>query len=180
MIHLERELVAVFNAKRSVFRGYSLIEVLVVVAVVGVLAAIAYPSYHSQVIKTRRTEAQSLLLDIAARQEAFYTDNKTFTVDMTDLGFACDPVFNEQCETNPSTNCDPCEADRPNVHYRADAVAGDTGDIRTSFVATAVRVNQQTADTTCYDFTVDSNGNRGLTNFPDSDDSSAAAPTNCW
>ena len=143
--------------------GYSLIEVMVVVAIVAILAAVAIPSYQSQILKTRRTEAQSLLLDIAGRQELYYADNKTFTTDMTELGFGADPVVSE------------------NGYYRADAVAGDTGDIGTSFVATADRRDSQTADTHCGDFTVDSEGNRGLANYPGADDTPpAAAPTGCW
>ncbi len=143
--------------------GYSLIEVMVVVALVAILAAIAYPSYRAQILKTRRTEAQSLLLDIAGRQEAFHADNKSFTTDMQALGYDADPVVSE------------------NGFYQADAVAGDTGDIATSFLATATRQDSQTADTYCYDFTLDSAGNRELTHYPGfDDDPPAAPPTGCW
>jgi type IV pilus assembly protein PilE len=143
--------------------GFSLIEVLIVVALIGILAAIAYPSYQGQMISARRTEAQSLLLDVAGRQEQFFADNRTFTADMTELGYAADPAQSE------------------NGFYTADAVAGSTGDITTSFVATATRQGSQTADTRCYDFTVDSAGRRSLTNYPGSgDDTPAAAPDGCW
>jgi len=48
--------------------GFTLIEMLVTVAVISILAAIAYPSYQDQVRRSRRAEAQSLLMDIGTRQ----------------------------------------------------------------------------------------------------------------
>jgi type IV pilus assembly protein PilE len=136
---------------------------MVVVAILAILAAVAIPTYQAQILKTRRTEAQSLLLDIAGRQELYHADNKTFTTDMAELGFTADPVVSE------------------NGFYQADAVSGDTGDISTSFVATATRRGAQTADTHCGDFTVDSGGTRGVANYPGADDDPpAAAPTGCW
>ena len=53
--------------------GFSLIELMVVVVIVGVLASIAYPSYRDQVRKTRRADAKSALLDAAAKMERYYT-----------------------------------------------------------------------------------------------------------
>ncbi|NBC14881.1 MAG: prepilin-type N-terminal cleavage/methylation domain-containing protein [Gammaproteobacteria bacterium] len=143
--------------------GFSVIEVMVVVAIVAILTTIAIPSYQAQILKTRRTEAQSLLLDIASRQELYYADNKTFTTDMTELGFSADPVLSE------------------NEYYQADAVAGDTGDISTSFVGTATRRGAQTADTHCGDFTIDANGTRAVANYAGADEeASPAPPAGCW
>ncbi|MBL4852195.1 MAG: prepilin-type N-terminal cleavage/methylation domain-containing protein [Gammaproteobacteria bacterium] len=54
--------------------GFTLIEVLIVVAIVGILAAIAYPSYVEQVNKVRRTDAQATLVELAARLQEYYVD----------------------------------------------------------------------------------------------------------
>ena len=68
--------------------GFTLIELMIVVAVVGILAAIAYPSYRDQVQKTRRSEGQALLLEVAGHMERHYYDNGAYTTDLTDLGYA--------------------------------------------------------------------------------------------
>lgn len=59
-------------------KGFTLIEILVVVAILGILASIAYPSYSQHVSKTRRTEAKTELLDLASRMERFYANRSTY------------------------------------------------------------------------------------------------------
>lgn len=54
-------------------KGFTLIELMIVVAIVGILAAIAYPSYQNQVRQTRRSDAQIALNEIANMQEKFYS-----------------------------------------------------------------------------------------------------------
>lgn len=66
-------------------QGFTLIEMMIVVAIVGLLAAIAYPNYTDYLSKSRRSEAKTLLMDIAARQEQYFLDNRSYTNDFTDL-----------------------------------------------------------------------------------------------
>jgi len=54
--------------------GFTLIELMIVVTVVGILAAIAYPSYSRYIVKSRRSDAQIALLQAAATQEKFFSD----------------------------------------------------------------------------------------------------------
>lgn len=56
-------------------RGFTLIEVMIVVAIVGILAAIAYPSYQEHVRKARRADAQAALTELAQFMERHYTAN---------------------------------------------------------------------------------------------------------
>lgn len=58
--------------------GFTLIELMIVVAIVGVLAAIAYPSYTQYTIRTKRTDAQSEMMYIAQRMQAYKITNSTY------------------------------------------------------------------------------------------------------
>lgn len=66
-------------------RGFTLLEVMIVVVVVGILAAIALPSYEIQMRKSRRASAQSHLMDIAARQQQFMLDQREYADSVTAL-----------------------------------------------------------------------------------------------
>jgi type IV pilus assembly protein PilE len=70
--------------------GFTLIEVMIVVVVVSILAAIALPSYQAYVQKGRRVDAKNAVLDMAAREEKYFAINNKYTILGTDLGFAVD------------------------------------------------------------------------------------------
>ena len=58
--------------------GFTLVELMIALAVVGLLSAIAYPSYQQQVAKGRRTDAKQGLLELAQKMERFYTERGTY------------------------------------------------------------------------------------------------------
>ena len=68
-------------------RGFTLVELMVVIAIVGVLVAVAYPSYSDYVTRSKRATAKSFLVSLADRQQQFFMDNKRFAIDMNELGY---------------------------------------------------------------------------------------------
>lgn len=68
--------------------GFTLIELMVVLVIVGILSAVAVPTYRQYVIRAQRTEAKTALLRLAANQERHYLQNNTYTEDLALLGFA--------------------------------------------------------------------------------------------
>ncbi len=63
---------------RKYGHGFSLTELMVVVAFIGILAGIAYPAYQNYTRETRRTQAQAALTDAAAQQEQFFLNFKAY------------------------------------------------------------------------------------------------------
>ena len=61
-------------------RGFTLIELMITVAVIAILAAIAYPSYQDSIRKSRRTDAKNALTQAAANMERYYTEKNTYAV----------------------------------------------------------------------------------------------------
>lgn len=59
-------------------KGFTLIEVMIVVVVIGILSAIAYPSYMNFLVKSRRADAQAHLMDIAQRQQQYLLDARSY------------------------------------------------------------------------------------------------------
>lgn len=77
-----------FAHMTSKVRGFTLIEVMITVAIIGILASIAYPSYQEYVIKSRRASAQSFLMDVLQRQQQYLLDTREFAADLATLGMA--------------------------------------------------------------------------------------------
>jgi type IV pilus assembly protein PilE len=72
--------------RRHHFRGFTLIELMITVAIVAILAAVAFPSYQSHLRKSRRAEAQAYMMAFAARQQQFLLDTRTFSTTVAGVG----------------------------------------------------------------------------------------------
>jgi len=73
--------------------GFTLIELMIVLAIVAITAAIALPSYQNQIEKTRRSAAKSDLVELASFMQRFYTENNRFDQDRGAVAIAL--PFNE-------------------------------------------------------------------------------------
>lgn len=71
---------------KKLHSGFTLIELMIAVAVLAILAAIAWPSYQEHVRKSRRAEAQAFLMAVAARQQQFLVDTRGYSASLTDIG----------------------------------------------------------------------------------------------
>lgn len=135
------------NSRRQ-SRGFTLIELLIAVAIVAILAAIAYPTYNNAVRKARRADAKSLLLELAARQEQFFSSQapNTYADRLTGLGYGADAqpteggwyMVNVSAATNPAGAACNATAANPCV----------------TFTLTAISQNDQVNDK-CGNFTID-------------------------
>lgn len=66
--------------------GFTLLEALIVLVILGIVVSIAYPSYQTHLVKAARAEAMVLLLDAANRQEQYFIDNRVYTTTLSDIG----------------------------------------------------------------------------------------------
>ena len=135
--------------------GYSLLEMLIVVALVGIITTIAVGFYRMYVQRTNRTDAMQLLARVAAAQERFYLDNNRYALqaDLVQLGFPT--------------------ATSENGHYQLTINPGPSGDPAIDYVATAQVVpgGGQSDDADCQTFTINETGTRGSQPEP---------VTTCW
>jgi type IV pilus assembly protein PilE len=76
-------------------RGFTLIELMIVVVVIAILAGVAIASYSNQVRKSRRAQAMQVLNDLALREEKFRTNNAEYA-DIADLCTGCADLINDE------------------------------------------------------------------------------------
>ena len=143
------------HTKHTRQRGFSLLEVLIVVTIVSVLVGIALPSYQNSAIKTRRAEGQSLLLEAAHIMERHFTefgrygDTIIFSLDEIPAG-----------EETARERFVLVQSESENGFYTISQV--DSRSETSTFLITAQAQGGQTADP-CGDLTLDHTGVRGIT-----------------
>ncbi|HTC28465.1 type IV pilin protein [Dyella sp.] len=139
-------------------KGFTLIEMLIVVAIIAVLAAIAIPIYQRQIMESRRTTAKTALFDLASREEKYYSTNNAYTANLTTLGYS-----NATQITVPNGNAN-------TDYYQVGVALTTTG--TPGYLATATPINSQaTNDTYCVNYTITDLGVQG---------NSGSQTTGCW
>lgn len=140
--------------------GVTLIELMVVVAIVAAIFAFAFPSYERYIVRAKRAVGQNVLMQVADRQQQFFMDNKSFAANMTNLGFGANPfIVDDDGASTVVTDVD--------AVYSV-ALSNVTA---TTWTATATPLNGQLSrDTDCVNLTINQAGVKGR----------SGAGDNCW
>lgn len=123
--------------------GFSLIELMIVVIIIGVLLGISIPAYMGYVMRSHRTDAHSSLLDIAARQERFVAQRNAYTTVIA-----------------AATGLNMGSANSRDGYYTLAAAACTGGVIANCYLITATAAGNQANDTGCTAITYDSAGTK--------------------
>lgn len=143
-------------------RGFTLIEMMVTVAIIAIIAAIAIPSYSRYVTRAHRSEGQALLNEAAARMERYYAQNNKYTASPADLGLG-----------NPTVVSD-------NGYYELDIASYDRSKNEEKenyakhgpYLLTAKAAGPQKNDKECQNLTLNAQGKKGT--------SGTSSTTECW
>lgn len=159
--------------------GFSLLELMIAVAVLGILTSIAYPSYLKQVQKSKRTDAKTELMRVAQLQESFFVQNLSYAATLNrttangGLGMAASTITTE--------------GDNYTISLTATTSAGGTctGTSTTpctqyTLQAVPVSTSPQSKDKSCKGFRISSTGAKFAKSSTDSDYTNTATRDACW
>ena len=145
--------------KSRLTQGFTLIELMIVIVVVGILAAIAFPSYQNSVNKTRRSDAKSALTRAATLQERWYTQSTP----------------NSYTDVEANIGGTTSDEGYYTINASIPATPGCTvGALNYCYLITATAVGAQLDDTNCRTLSIDHTGLKTST------DSGGGASTDCW
>jgi type IV pilus assembly protein PilE len=136
-------------------RGFTLIELMIVVAIIAILAAIAVPWWGRYTYRARRADGQKVLMHVAQAEERYFTDYNKYTDSPTDLGYPSSAITSE------------------NGYYSIALEVSGTSS--SAFVATASPLGPQ-SDDVCGNLTIDSTGAK----TPGPDDAVHNTNGSCW
>ena len=117
-------------------QGFTLIEILIVVALIGLLAAIAIPNYRDYVIKSKRSVVQAYMLDIASREKQYLLDAREYTDSKANLGIS-DP---SDISSNYTVTISNIESTPPSFRITATAIGSQAVDGNLTLTSTGEKI----------------------------------------
>ena len=124
-------------------KGFTLLEILIAVVIVGLLAAALLPTYQSAVSKSRRADGRAALTDLAAKQEKFFAQNDSYTT-----------------EVSAGTGLNLERTTSLTGHYNLTVSACAGGAISRCYLLIATATGVQTDDHACYTLMIDNVGRK--------------------
>jgi type IV pilus assembly protein PilE len=140
-------------------RGFTLIEVMMVLVIIAILLTLVLPAYRDSVLKSQRADGRSALMDMAARQEKYFAQNNSYTTSISDVG----------------TGLGLGRITSKEGYYNLTVSACTGGAISRCYLLGATATANQSDDVRCSTYTLDNVG-RKLAKTSDSVDNSSY----CW
>lgn len=135
-------------------RGFSLIELLIALAIAGIIAMVAIPSYNNSVMKSRRADAKGALTEAAAMQERIYSESYSYVAN------------NELNRVVPNSDG---VSSREGFYQLSIDVSGCAGPPYDCYTMTATAVGAQAGDDQCATLSINHMGQK-----------TSAPSANCW
>lgn len=161
----ERNLSATGNAPvlsiaREPQAGFTLMELMIVLAIAGILYLVALPGYQHTVVKSTRAAARGVLINVLSRQEQYFINNKRYATSLDSLGLPVPYYIDRQAE--------PVNESGAAYRIELDIVSAAYDGVR------AIPLNRQVSDSSCMAFSINRIGVRAVTG------SLSSNPAECW
>lgn len=144
-------------------KGFTLIEVMIVVAILAIIVALALPNYREYILRANRAVGKSALLEAASRQEQYFLNNRSYTHQLTDLGYSANYYVDSEGQ--------PLSAGAGSI-YQITITEPSSNTGETAYTLSAIPQGGQADDTKCGSLGIDEQADKTVTG--------TKTDTYCW